>query len=142
MSNPGPGGPLARFAPVLLSALRIVATFLYMEHGAQKLFAFPSSVLPTGGTVPLYSLFGFAGLLEVLGGALLLLGLFTQPIAFLLSGEMAVAYFMAHAPGGFWPVLNHGEPAVLYCFIFLYLAAAGGGSLSLDALGARRANVT
>jgi putative oxidoreductase len=141
MSNSGSGGPLARFAPVLLSALRIVATFIFMSHGTMKLFAFPAAMGPAGGTVPLNSLPGFAGLLEVLGGTLLLLGLFTQPIAFLLSGEMAVAYFKAHAPGGFWPVLNHGEPAVLYCFIFLYLAAAGGGSLSLDALGARRTNV-
>jgi putative oxidoreductase len=138
MSNPGSGGPLARFQPALLSVLRIVGAFLYMQHGTQKLFAFPASLNPDGGTVPIASLFGFAGVLEVVGGTLLLLGLFTRPVAFVLSGEMAVAYFMAHAPNGFWPVLNHGEAPAFYAFLFLYLASAGGGSLSLDALRGRR----
>jgi len=116
------------WAPRLLSVLRIIAAFLFMEHGTMKLFGFPSSM----GDVSLFSLFGVAGALEVFGGLLILVGLFTRPVAFLLSGEMAFAYFIAHAPNGFWPVLNHGEPAVLYCFIFLYLAAAGGGPWSVD----------
>lgn len=87
--------------------------------------------------VPLGSLLGLAGVLETFGGALLLVGLFTRPVAFLLAGEMATAYFLAHAPRGFWPILNGGEVAVLFCFIWLYLAAAGGGSWSLDALRER-----
>lgn len=103
-----------------------------MMHGTQKLFAFP--VNQPRETVELLSLPGLAGILEVFGGGLMLLGLFTRPVAFLLSGEMAAAYFMAHAPRSFWPVLNGGEPAVLYCFLFLYLAAAGPGPLSLDAI--------
>jgi putative oxidoreductase len=107
-----------------------------MLHGAQKLFGFPAPM--PGGGPPLMSLFGVSGILEFFGGLLVLLGLFTRPVAFILAGEMAVAYFMAHAPGGFWPHLNKGEPAVLFCFIFLYLAAAGGGPWSLDSLLRRR----
>ena len=118
----------AGWAPYLLSVLRIITGFLFMEHGTMKLFGFPAPM----GDIPLLSLMGLAGTLEVVGGFLILVGLFTQPVAFILSGEMAFAYFMAHAPQGFWPVLNHGEPAVLYCFIFLYLAAAGGGSWSVE----------
>jgi len=118
----------AGWAPHLLSVLRIITGFLFMEHGTMKLFGFPAPM----GDIPLLSLMGLAGTLEVVGGFLILVGLFTQPVAFILSGEMAFAYFMAHAPQGFWPVLNHGEPAVLYCFIFLYLAAAGGGSWSVE----------
>jgi len=118
----------AGWTPHLLSALRIITGFLFMEHGTMKLFGFPAPM----GDIPLLSLMGLAGTLEVVGGFLILVGLFTQPVAFILSGEMAFAYFMAHAPQGFWPVLNHGEPAVLYSFIFLYLAAAGGGSWSVD----------
>lgn len=113
-----------------LSLLRIVAAFLFMAHGAQKLFGFPAA--GKGGTVPLLTLYGAAGVLELFGGFLILLGLFTRPVAFILSGEMAVAYFMNHAPGGFWPLLNQGELAVLYCFVFLFLAAAGGGEWSMD----------
>jgi putative oxidoreductase len=123
---------LARLEPRLLSILRIITGFLFMAHGAQKLFGFPG---PGQGPRPvLLSLFGIGGILEFFGGLLILLGLFTRPVAFILSGMMAVAYFMAHAPGGFWPLLNRGELAVLYCFIFLYFAAAGGGVWSLDRL--------
>ena len=118
----------AGWAPHLLSVLRITTGFLFMEHGTMKLFGFPAPM----GDIPLLSLMGLAGTLEMVGGFLILVGLFTQPVAFILSGEMAFAYFMAHVPQGFWPALNHGEPAVLYCFIFLYLAAAGGGSWSVD----------
>jgi putative oxidoreductase len=119
----------SKWSPALLSVLRIVVAFLFMEHGAQKLFGFPGAGDPK---VELASLMGFAGILELFGGGLLLLGLFTRPIAFILSGEMAFAYFMAHAPQGFWPVLNQGEAAVFYCFVFLYFSAAGGGPWSLD----------
>lgn len=119
---------LESWAPHLLSVLRIVIGFLFMAHGTSKLFHFPMDM----GHVPLFSLIGFAGVLEAFGGGLVLLGLFTRPVAFILSGEMAFAYFMAHAPGGFWPLLNHGEAAVYYCFTFLYLAAAGGGAWALD----------
>ena len=93
-----------------------------------KLFAFPA-----GATVPLVSLIGLAGILEAFGGGLLLLGFFTRPVAFILAGEMAVAYFIGHASGSFWPVLNGGQLAVLYCFIWLYFSAAGAGPWSLDA---------
>ena len=117
------------WAPRLLSLLRIVTAFLFMAHGAQKLLGFPA---PMPKPLEPFSLLGLAGSLELVGGALLLLGLFTRPVAFILCGEMAFAYFMAHAGGGFWPLLNRGELAVLYCFVFLYLAAAGGGSWSLD----------
>jgi putative oxidoreductase len=122
------------WAPYLLSVLRIVVAFLFMQVGTAKLFAFPAAVMPDGGTAPLASLAGVAGTLEVFGGLLLLVGLFTRPVAFLLSGEMAFAYFIGHAPQGFWPVLNQGAPAVFYCFFFLYLSAAGAGPWSLDAL--------
>lgn len=124
----------ANWAPQLLSILRIVTAFLFMEHGSMKLFGFPAPM----GDISLFSLMGLAGALEVFGGLLILIGLFTRPVAFILSGEMAFAYFMAHAPQGFWPVLNHGEAAVFYCFMFLYLAAAGGGPWSVDRLFSRR----
>jgi putative oxidoreductase len=113
--------------------LRIVAAFMFMSAGTMKLFAFPVGVPPGGGTVSWMSQAGAAGILEVFGGGLLLLGLFTRPVAFLLSGEMAVAYFQYHFPKGFWPTLNMGQPAVLYCFLWLYLSAAGPGPWSLDA---------
>ncbi len=115
----------------LHSVLRIAAALLFLQHGTQKLFALPSS--QSAAPVALYSLLGLAGVLEVVGGLLLLIGLWTRPVAFILSGHMAVAYFSRHAPQGFWPLLNRGELAVLYCFIFLYFAAAGGGPWSLDA---------
>jgi putative oxidoreductase len=139
MTNPGIVGRWSGWAPYLLSALRIVAAFLFMQFGTAKLFAFPGAVMPGGGTAPLASLAGIAGALEAFGGALLLVGLFTRPVAFLLSGEMAVAYFIGHAPQGFWPVLNQGHPAILFCFVWLYLSAAGAGPWSLDALRGRRA---
>jgi putative oxidoreductase len=129
------GSQFATWASRLLSVLRIVTGFLFMAHGAQKLFGFPAPM--QGGSPPLMSLFGFGGILEFVGGVLIMLGLFTRPVAFILAGEMAVAYFMMHAPGGFWPLLNRGEAAVLFCFIFLYLAAAGGGPWSVDRLWRR-----
>jgi putative oxidoreductase len=121
------------WAPPLLSVLRIVVAFLFMQIGTAKLFGFPARVMPDGGLAPLFSLAGFAAFLEVFGGLFILLGLFTRPVAFVLSGEMAFAYFMGHAPNGLWPVLNGGSPAIFYCFVFLYLSAAGGGPWSLDA---------
>jgi putative oxidoreductase len=123
---------LAKWTPRILSILRIVVALLFMTHGAQKLFGFPAP-LPGGGP-PLMSLFGVSAILEFFGGLLILLGLFTRPVAFILAGEMAVAYFMMHAPAGFWPLLNQGEAAVLYCYVFLYMAVAGGGYWSLDRL--------
>ena len=126
------------WAPQLLSILRIVVAFLYFQVGSAKWFAFPAAILPGGGTAPVGSLVWFAGVIEVVGGTLFLLGLFTRPVAFILSGEMAFAYFIGHAGHGFWPVLNLGAPAVFYCFTFLYFSAAGPGPWSLDALLARR----
>ncbi len=121
----------AIWGPRILSILRIVAGLLYLTHGLIKLFGFPPDAAP--GKVPLGTLFGVAGVIELVGGALVVIGLFTRPVAFLLCGQMAIAYFMVHAPQGFYPVLNGGELAILYCFLFLYLAAAGGGAWSLDA---------
>jgi putative oxidoreductase len=119
------------WAPRVLSILRIVTALLFMEHGLNKLFDFPAT--PTHMPYHLMSLVpGLAGLLEAVGGLLLVLGLFTRPVAFVLSGQMAFAYFMVHAPKSFFPMLNFGEPAVLYCFIFFYLFVAGGGAWSLD----------
>src|SRR5262245_18310883 len=117
------------WAPRVLSIVRIVAALIFMGHGTQKQFGFPPS--PNPGPAP-FSLSGFAGMLEVFGGALLVLGLFTRPVAFILSGEMAFAYWMSHAPQNFFPILNRGDAAILYCFLFLYLAFAGGGAWSLD----------
>ncbi len=118
------------WAPRALAVMRIVVALLFIEHGTQKLFSFPST--PPVGNPPLFALLWFAAVLEAGGGLLVALGLFTRPVAFLLSGEMAVGYFMDHAPRGFFPVLNGGEGAILYCFVFLYLAAAGAGAWSLD----------
>jgi putative oxidoreductase len=108
-----------------------------MQFGTAKLFAFPAAVMPDGGTAPLASLAGVAGFLETFGGALLLVGLLTRPVAFLLSGLMAFAYFIGHAGQGFWPVLNQGHPAIMFCFVWLYLSAAGAGPWSVDALRKR-----
>lgn len=121
---------MSKWSTEILSLLRIVVAFLYIQHGTAKMFGYPMSM--GDGGLDWFSLVGVAAILEVFGGLLLLIGLFTRPVAFLLSGQMAVAYFMFHAPGGFWPLVNHGEGAVLYCFIFLYLAAVGGGRWSVD----------
>ncbi len=126
------------YSPHLLSILRIVAAFLFIQFGAMKLFAFPAGVPPHGGTVPLFSEAWFAGVIEVFGGAFVLIGLCTRPIAFVMAGEMAVAYFQFHAPQGFWPLVNGGHNAILYCFLWLFLSAAGAGSWSLDALRKKR----
>jgi len=128
------------WAPQLLSVLRIVVAFLFFQVGSAKWFAFPAAIMPGGGTAPVGSLVWFAGVIEVVGGTLFLLGLFTRPVAFILSGEMAFAYFLGHAGNGFWPVLNQGAPAVFYCFTYLYYSAAGAGPWSLDAVLARRAS--
>jgi putative oxidoreductase len=117
---------------ILLSALRLVAGFLFIAHGSPKLLGIPAPM--AGGSVDLQSLIGVAGIIELTGGGLLLIGLLTRPVAFLLSGEMAAAYFLTHWPKSFWPLVNGGELAVLYCFLFLFFAAAGAGPLSADAL--------
>jgi putative oxidoreductase len=121
----------ATWAPRLLSLLRIVVALGFIEHGTSKFFGLPPFPMP------LNPLLYVAGTLELVGGALILLGLFTRPVAFILSGQMAVAYFMAHAPQGFFPANNGGEAAMLYTFVFLYLAAAGAGPWSLDAFRGR-----
>lgn len=130
------------WSPYLLSILRIIVAFLFFQHGAAKWFAFPAAVMPGGGVAALGTLPWFAAVIETIGGALMLLGLFTRPVAFILSGEMAVAYFMGHAGNGFWPTLNGGEAAVFFCFTYLYFSAAGPGPWSLDALLARRPSAT
>jgi putative oxidoreductase len=120
---------LSAASSYFLSLLRIVVAFLFGCHGAQKALG-----LLGGHRMPLVSLLGLAGVLELLGGTLILLGLFTRPVAFVLSGEMVVAYFRAHAGKGLFPIQNGGELAVLYCFVFVYMIFAGGGAFSLDAL--------
>ena len=122
------------WAPRVLSILRIVAALLFFEHGTTKLLGFP----PSDHSPEVLSLSWIAGALELVGGAFLIVGLFTRPVAFILSGEMAFAYWMAHAPRSPFPVVNMGDAAILYCFVFLYLAFAGGGPWSLDALRRRR----
>src|SRR5262249_45970953 len=121
-----------KWTPYLLSISRIVAALLFFEHGTQKLFGYPPVPPYTG--FPNFSLLGIAGMLELFGGILLLLGLFTRPTAFILSGEMAVGYFRAHLPRDFFPIANQGEITVMLCFFFLFLSAAGAGPWSLDAL--------
>ena len=118
------------WTPRLLSVLRIITALLFIAHGAQKLFGFLAP--PGAPTPPLFSQLWIGGILEFFGGLLLLVGLFTRPVAFILSGMMSVAYFQMHAPGGFWPLQNKGELAVLYCFVFLFFSVAGGGEWSLD----------
>ena len=117
------------YAPTALGVLRIVTGLLFLEHGTQKLLNFPARTMPAPELV---SLLGVQGMLELVGGVLIILGLFTRPVAFLLSGNMAVAYFMAHQPKNFYPAVNGGDAAILFCFVFLYLAAAGPGAFSLD----------
>jgi len=127
-----------RWSPYLLSILRIIAAFVFMVHGTQKLFDFPAP-FPMPHLPPLFLA---GGIIETFGGLLLLIGLFTQPVAFILSGEMAVAYFKFHAPQGVWPLKNEGEGVVLYCFLFLYLASTGGGPWSFDRLLRKRASTS
>ena len=118
------------WSPCLLAVLRIVTGLLFLEHGTAKLLGLPHVAMFDG--LQLLSLMGLAGVLELGGGLLIVLGLFTRPVAFILSGQMAVAYFMAHAPQAFLPLVNQGELAVLYCFVFLYLFIAGPGAFSFD----------
>jgi putative oxidoreductase len=120
------------WTPRILGILRIVTGFLFLQHGMAKLFGIPHIAMFDG--LKLFSLLGLAGVLELVGGSLVLAGLFTRQAAFILSGEMAFAYFMAHAPRGFLPILNQGELAVMFCFVFLYLSVAGAGSFSIDAM--------
>lgn len=119
---------LTPYAPTMRSVLRIMAALIFMAHGTQKILGFPEGMSPAP-----FTLSWIAGVLELFGGALLVIGLFTRPVAFVLSGLMAVAYFMAHAPQSFFPVLNGGDAAILYCFVFLYLVFAGPGPISVDA---------
>lgn len=125
---------LPSLEPYARSVLRIVAGFTFSAHGVQKLFGLFGGMGGSGAKAHLFSLPWVAGCLEAFGGLLILLGLFTVPVAFLLCGEMAVAYFMAHFPRGFWPIRNGGEVAVLYCFIYLYLFSSGPGPVSADYL--------
>ena len=120
------------WGPQLRSVLRIVSALMFMNAGAMKIFAFPAGIPPNGGTAPFLSQIWIGGALEVFGGTLLLLGFFTRPVAFVLAGEMAVAYFQFHFPNGFWPTMNGGMAAALYCFVWLYFSAAGAGPWSLD----------
>lgn len=120
--------------PYVQSFLRIVAAFIFILYGTTLLFAFPQGNQPNSSPVNLISQYGLAGILETFGRGLLLVGLFTRPVAFILSGEMAVAYFQIHFPRGFWPVTNGGAEAMLFCFIWLYFSAAGAGPLSVDAM--------
>ena len=122
------------WAPELRSLLRIVASLLFMQYGMMKLFGYPIGMPPKAGPLHLFSEIGLAAILEAFGGALLLVGLFTRPVAFILSGEMAVAYFQGHALRGFWPLVNGGGEAVFFCFLWLYFSAAGAGPWSLDAI--------
>ncbi len=127
---PGMQKALGRLSPFVYAALRIVAGLLFMQHGAQKLFG----LLGAKQAVPLMSQMGLAGVIEFVGGGLIALGLFTSPVAFLASGQMAWAYFQNHAPRNFFPIQNGGEPAVLFCFIFLYICTVGSGKLSIDSI--------
>ena len=125
--------------PVTLAALRVMSALMLMQHGVQKLLGEFGGYRGTpGATAELMSRSGVAGVLELVGGLLLAVGLFTRPVAFVLSGLMAFAYFLAHAPDGFWPIMNRGELPALYCFVFLFIAAAGPGAASVDGLLQRR----
>jgi putative oxidoreductase len=125
-----PSFTTAVWAPRALSILRIVVALLFMEHGTGKLFGFPA--WPANGGPPMLTLLWFSGVIEALGGLLLALGLFTRAVAFIMSGEMAIGYWMSHAPHSFFPLLNGGDAAVLYCFVFLYMFVVGGGPWSID----------
>jgi len=131
-----------RFEEAALALLRVVSGLMLMQHGAQKLFGELGGWRGTpGATAPLLSQSGLAGMLEMFVAPLLVAGLFTRPVAFLFSGMLAMAYFQSHAPDGFWPIVNRGELAALYCFVFFYLSARGGGKYSVDAWRERRHNV-
>jgi putative oxidoreductase len=123
---------LGQYSPHLYAVMRIVVGLLFACHGAQKLFGLFGGVDQRGGTAPLLSMFGLAGIIELVGGLLILAGFMTGYAAFIASGEMAGAYFTAHFPRGFWPILNTGELAALYCFVFLYIASRGAGVWSVD----------
>ncbi len=125
---------LDRWAPHVLSIQRIVVALLFLQHGLSKLFSFPQPMVPP----PMFTMIWFAGVIELVGGVLVTLGLFTRVAAFMMSGEMAIGYFLAHAPHGFFPMLNGGNLAILYCFVFLYLVFAGAGPWSLDAVWLRK----
>jgi putative oxidoreductase len=121
---------LSRYSPQALGLLRIVTALIFIAHGTQKLFGFPAP--PASGLPAAFTLFWFGAILEAFGGLAILLGFLTRPVAFILAGEMAVAYWMFHAPRSPFPVLNNGDAAILYCFIFLYLVTAGAGAWSVD----------
>lgn len=123
----------SQLGPQLNGILRVVASVMFLMAGTMKLFAWPMGIPPDGSTAAFGTQIWIGGFLEVVGGLLMLLGLFTRPVAFILSGQMAVAYFQFHQPQGFWPTQNGGVPAVLYCFLWLYYSAAGAGPWSLDA---------
>ena len=133
---------LHRFEEATLALLRVVSGLMLMQHGVQKLFGLLGGWRgDPGATAPLVSLSGLAGVLEVFVAPLLVVGLFTRPVAFLLSGLLAAAYFKAHAPDSFWPIVNKGELAALYCFVFFFFSARGGGRYSVDAWRERRRSV-
>ncbi|MPZ41436.1 MAG: DoxX family membrane protein [Rhizobiales bacterium] len=123
-----------RFAPYVLSILRIMSALLLLQHGFSKFFAWPAAM----NQPAMFSLYWWAGAIEIVGGVLLLVGLFTRPVAFILAGELAFAYFIGHAPRSFFPIVNNGEAAVLFCFVYFYLAFAGGGPWSVDSVVRRR----
>jgi len=129
------GSAVGRYSPYVLSALRIIAALLLLQHGLSKFFGFPMASKPP----QMFSLIWFAGALEIVGGVLLLVGLFTRSVAFVLSGLLAFAYFIGHYPRGFYPIANGGEAAVLFCFVFFYLIFAGGGPWSVDSMRGRSA---
>ncbi len=134
MSDSGLAARWRSLAPYLLSILRIVAAFIFIQPGAMKLFAFPSGMPPNNATAQIMTQAWFGGVLEVFGGTLLLLGLFTRPVAFILAGEMAVAYWQFHFPQGFWMIVSQGTAAAVYCLLWLYFSAAGPGPWSIDAM--------
>ncbi len=138
MNGPNIGAKWSSWAVRLQSVLRIVAAFIFVQSGTVKLFAFPIGIPPNGTRAAFLSEFWFAGVLETFGGALLLVGLFTRPVAFLVAGEMAVAYFQFSQPISFWTVANNGVAAALYAFLWLYFSAAGPGPWSLDAIRAKK----